>query len=90
MTARYCVERGVERKREETCKACGLRTMCGGIRFVCINEHSDHYGHVLSEFHPACAAIRYRKEPQHVPIHKTRGGDVAEACEDAAAVAAGA
>ncbi|MGD8388790.1 MAG: hypothetical protein PVG49_16710 [Desulfobacteraceae bacterium] len=90
MTSRFFVERGVEGKREETCKACGLRQMCGKDRFVCINEYSDHYGHVLSEFHPACAAIRYRKEPQHVPIHKTRGGGVEEACEDAPAVAAGA
>ena len=75
MTTRFYTERGVRKKRRETCKACGLRSMCGESRFVCINENSDHYGHVLSELHPACAAIRHRRE-SHVPIQQARRGAV--------------
>ena len=88
MSSLFYVERGVVKKHKLTCRQCGLRSMCGESRFTCINEHSDHYGHVLHESHPACPAIVYRKEPHHVPIHEARGGDVEEAGEDAAAVAA--
>lgn len=71
MTSRHFVERGVERRHTETCQKCGLREMCKGGRFVCINELSDHYGHVLSEHHPACAAIRYRREVPCTDLRNT-------------------
>lgn len=87
MTTMFYKDRGLEKRREETCKACGLRLMCGIDQFTCINEHSDHYGHVLTEMHPACAAIIYRRELHHVPIYGARKREMARAGEDAVAVA---
>ena len=79
MTKRRFVERGVDRVHKETCRQCGLRLPFGGAlkgplcMHLCINEHSDHFGHILSEDHPACAEIRYRREIRgHVPISDER------------------
>jgi hypothetical protein len=79
VTSRHFVERGVERVSIETCRQCALREILSARLHVCLNEHSDHYGHVLTAHHPACGAIQYLREKPCTDLRNTQrksGGGV--------------
>ena len=55
MTSKHYIERGVEKVRDTFCGTCINRMVhkaCGII--ACMDDKSKHYGHILTEDHPAC------------------------------------
>ena len=61
MTSLIKTVRGIERVAEKRCSLCGeivFYPFKNGIRAgMCECPESDHYGHIVSEMHPACSKL---------------------------------
>ena len=58
MTSPYYMERGIERRIARECRDCvhiskAVPTLRDDIG-ICENFESDHFGHVIYIYHPAC------------------------------------
>ena len=69
MTALFRVVRGVVREEKRNCGECRWAVVVEGFEglptiVTCEQPDSDHYQHILQEFHPACRhfTLRVSKE----------------------------
>jgi hypothetical protein len=73
--------RGVEKVAEKRCSLCGeivFYPFKNGIRAgMCECPESDHYGHIVSEMHPACSKL-YEDKKQNPPDVQEDDGRGAE------------
>jgi len=78
MTCPEYTERGVRRRIKEECKDCShiseVSTLNRNDVGMCENFESDHYGHVIFIYHPACKQFESVSlaEAQSVTTQKTR------------------
>lgn len=56
MTQLKTIEHGIEKENKGECGLCFyfIRTNTLPALGKCINENSDHFGHILDQYHPAC------------------------------------